>query len=226
MGLLKGIILSLLGKPCAVWEGLAATEAEFLDGQVCLCRQIIIVRWWAMLRADDTLTVIIDVQERLLDHMHEASELRANAARLIEGCGALGVPVGFTEQYPEGLGPTVEELRRLLDGCQSFEKKVFSCWRQNDFQKWLAASGRKSVILAGIEAHVCVYQTARDLADNGFHVEVAADAVSSRRPENRDVALAKLQMKGVDLTSTEMALFELLGEAKGEAFKTVNRLVR
>ncbi len=179
-----------------------------------------------MLSANDTVAIIIDVQERLIDHMHDADQVKANAARLIEGCGILGVPVAFTEQYPKGLGPTIDELRTLLADCIRFEKQVFSCWRQDDFQRWLVNSERNNVLLAGIETHVCVSQTAVDLLENGFHVEVVADAVSSRREENREIGLSKMQRRGADLTSTEMALFELLRVAKGDRFKAVSRLVR
>ncbi len=179
-----------------------------------------------MLSKDNTVLVVIDVQEKLMRVMHERDALVTNLEKLVQGANALGLPIIWLEQNPRGLGPTVPEVARHLDGRAPIEKLSFSCCGTQAFQGALDSLGRNQVLLCGIEAHVCVYQTARDLLDSGREVEVVADAVSSRVAENKAIALRKIESAGGKLSCVEMALFELLGAAEGDAFKAVLKIVK
>jgi len=177
------------------------------------------------LDAASAVLVVVDVQGRLA-RLVEGSEVVIDAVgRLVRGAGVLGVPVLATEQNPEGLGPTVEEVAPLLPS-PPIPKRAFSCWGEPAFREALEATGRRDVLLAGIEAHVCVYQTAVDLREAGWRVHVAADAVSSRTAANRQVGLEKMCSAGAEVTSVETALFEMLRVAEGPAFKEVLRIVK
>ena len=179
-----------------------------------------------MLKTSDTALAIIDVQGRLASIVHEKEELLRNLQILIGGAKALELPILWLEQYPKGLGPTVPEVADLLPGQKPLEKLCFSACGQEHFPEKLRESGRRQVLIAGIETHVCVYQTTRDLLDRGYHVEVVADAVSSRQPENKRIALARIRDEGAAVTSVEMALFELLRTAEAAQFKEIARLVK
>jgi nicotinamidase-related amidase len=178
---------------------------------------------------NDAVLVVIDVQERLMPVIHERFDVERNVERLIRGAHILGVPAIVTEQYVKGLGPTVEPLRAALEetgGYRPIEKNCFSAHGCDPFAAQLAALDRRQVLLAGVETHVCVYQTAQDLLGAGRQVWIAADAVSSRTARNRDIALQRLVSEGAKLSSTEMALFELLGVAGTEEFRAVSKLVK
>ncbi|MBM4153800.1 MAG: hydrolase [Lentisphaerae bacterium] len=179
-----------------------------------------------MLKIENTVLVLVDVQERLLVAMHEREALVASLTRLLRGAAALGVPVVVTEQIPEKLGPTVPALAAAAGSPHALAKSCFSCAGLPAFLDRVRGLGRTQVILCGIEAHVCVYQTARDLLDAGYHVEVVADAVSSRSPENRRLALDRMAREGAAVTSVEMALFELQRVASGDAFKALLGIVK
>ncbi|MCY2929644.1 MAG: isochorismatase family protein [Planctomycetota bacterium] len=178
-----------------------------------------------MLTTDKTLLVIVDIQDKLARVMPERDALAQSASRLIRGANALGVPILFTEQNPAGLGPTVAELRPLLPG-EPIVKRAFSCCGERAFVQALRAAGRRQILLAGIETHVCVYQTARDLRADGYDVEVVVDAVASRTPANRALGLEKIRAAGAAVTSVEAALFELLAVAEGPAFKEILKIVK
>jgi nicotinamidase-related amidase len=178
---------------------------------------------------NDAVLVVIDVQERLMAVIHERFEVERNIERLIRGAHLLGVPVIVTEQYAKGLGPTVEPLRRTLEetsGYRPIEKECFSACGSKPFSAQLGALDRRQVLLAGVETHVCVYQTARDLLSEGRAVSIVADAMSSRTPRNRDLGLQRMTADGARLSSTEMALFELLGVAGTEEFRAISKLVK
>ena len=173
--------------------------------------------------------VIIDVQERLMPVIHERFAVELHLERLIRGCHILGVPAIVTEQYVKGLGATVEPLRRALEetsGYRPIEKNCFSAQGCEVFSVQLAALERGQVLLAGVEAHVCVYQTAEDLLAKGFAVTLIADAISSRTAQNKELALRRLVSDGAKLSSTEMALFELLGTAGTDEFRAISGLVK
>ena len=179
-----------------------------------------------MLTTDNTVLVLVDVQGKLAQAMDGREALAQNLRKLVQGVQVFGLPILWLEQNPAGLGPTIPELAELLPGQTPIAKCSFSCCGDEPFMTALRSTGRKQVLLAGIEAHVCIYQTAADLLNLGYEVEVVADAVSSRTAHNRQLALAKVQQLGARLTGVEMALFELLGKAEGPAFKAMLRIVK
>ncbi len=175
-----------------------------------------------LLERDRTALVVVDVQEAFRPAVGEFDAVARNAAILVQGARILGVPVVVTEQYPRGLGETVPELAEHLDGIPRLEKEAFSAARAEGFD----LGGRDQALVCGIETHVCVAQTVGDLLDDGVDVQVATDAVTSRTAANRRAGLAKMEASGAMLTSTEMALFELLGRAGTPEFKEVQALVK
>lgn len=176
-----------------------------------------------------TVLVVIDVQEKLMPVIENADEVVANIERLIRGCHILGVPTLITQQYTKGLGATVAPVRRALEessGYNPIEKMDFSAGRCDAFAAQVSALDRRMVLLAGVETHVCVYQTGRDLLAKNLAVSVVGDAVSSRTTGNRDIALQRLLSDGAKITSTEMALFELTGISGTDEFRAISKLVR
>jgi nicotinamidase-related amidase len=166
--------------------------------------------------------LIIDIQEKLLPVIHEGDRVVRNVERLVRGAHVLGVPVVVTEQYVKGLGPTVATLRQALEettGYQPVEKSCFSA-------HGCVTLERRQVLVAGVETHVCVYQSVVDLLKAGHEVTVIADAVSSRAPENRDIALQRMVAEGAKLSSTEMALFELTVVSGTDEFRAISRLIK
>jgi nicotinamidase-related amidase len=178
-----------------------------------------------MLTRNEAVLMVVDVQGKLARLMHEADALFDSLSRLVRGARVLEVPVLATEQNPKGLGPTVEEVRPHLPS-DAIPKMAFSCCGEAAVVEALEATGRRQVLLAGIETHICVYQTARDLLAGGREVHVVADAVSSRSPRNREVGLAKMRAAGAEITSVETALFEMLEVAEGPAFKEILAIVK
>ena len=175
---------------------------------------------------DDTVLVIIDVQEKLFRFMNEKEMLVQNLQKLIRGALILGIPIILTEQYPNGLGPTITEVAELMPTVNHIPKFSFSCCGEGRFLQEVHTLNRKHIIIAGIETHVCVYQTAADLVNLGYQVQVVADCVSSRTSFNTTIALERLKSEGVILTSTEMVLFELLKTAENTKFKEFQRIIK
>jgi nicotinamidase-related amidase len=175
-----------------------------------------------LLRPHTAALLVIDEQERLMPVIHEADRVVANTNQLIEGCGVLGVERYVTEQYPKGLGHTQEGV--ALDGLAVFEKSCFSCLLQDELGGHLR--GKRSLILCGVEAHICVLKTALDGLAAGFEVHVVADAVSSRTADNHRYALDRLRQAGAFIASTEMILFQLMDYAGTESFKAISRLIK
>ena len=171
----------------------------------------------------DSALLIIDVQTKLMDKMADRDRIVANIARLIDGAKVLGVAVQATEQYPKGIGPTVPELAARLPTRP--EKLTFSCCGLPELTESFRSQGISKLLLAGIETHVCVQQTALDLIAQGFRVYVAADAVCSRKEIDREVGLRRMERAGAVLTTTEAALFEWTECAGTPEFKQISRLV-
>jgi len=170
--------------------------------------------------------LVVDVQERLWTVMRERQRLAERIAVAGRGCRLLGVPVFLTEQYPQGLGPTIAPVRSALDDIVPLVKMTFSCCGLAELPALLRKKGVGQVILAGIEAHVCVLQTALDLIDDGFQVHLLADAVSSRYSIDEETALRRLSREGVVLSTVETALFELLTTAQDPEFKEISKLIK
>jgi nicotinamidase-related amidase len=180
----------------------------------------------ATLNIASTVLLLIDFQERLFPVMHEKEKLLRNTVKLVQGAKVLEIPVILTEQYPKGLGPTIPEIKSLIPEIKPIEKVCFNCCDEGAFKSALESSRRKQVLIAGIEAHICVYQTAMALTGAGYEVQVASDCISSRDPENKLAALSKMVAAGISITTMEMALFELLKVAAGEKFKQISAIVK
>jgi len=179
-----------------------------------------------MLTVTDSVLLVIDVQEKLFRVMYQKEQLADNLQRLVKGIQVMEVPVLVTEQYPQGLGPTIPEISQLLADVKPYPKVNFSCCGDEGFLQAFKQLRRKQVIIAGIESHVCVYQTAADLIAAGYEVYVVSDAVSSRTEQNRDLGIKMMLQSGTKLTSTEAALFELLKVAKGDKFKAISQIFK
>ncbi len=178
-----------------------------------------------MLTSANSVLLIVDLQGKLAQLMTDRETLFANVVRMIRGAQALAVPILWVEQVPSKLGPTIPEVAQLLPALEPIAKTSFSCAREPAFIAALEQLGRKQVLLVGIEAHICVYQSAADLLAAGYHVEVVEDAVSSRIASDKGVALRKMRSLGISLSSAEMALFELMGDAGHPAFRDVQALL-
>jgi nicotinamidase-related amidase len=175
----------------------------------------------------DALLLLIDVQDKLARAMppEGMARLTKNAGVLLKVARRLGLPVVASEQYKKGLGDTIPELRELLASVP-IEKLEFSCGASKPVAREILKTGRKQVIVAGMEAHVCVFQTVRDLLRGGFAVFLPQDAIVSRTEENRQVGLRLCEKAGATLTSTETVLFDLLGVAGTPEFKELAPLIR
>jgi nicotinamidase-related amidase len=179
-----------------------------------------------MLLKEDAVLVVVDVQGRLATLMFQKDEFYANVVRMIKGALALDIPVLWNEQLPDKLGDTIPEIREVLSGRQPLVKSAFSCCGNEAFNAQLLQTGRRQVLLVGMETHVCVYQTAVDLLDKGYEVYLVADAVSSRFKENKEIGIQAIRDLGARITSVEMALFEMLKVAEGDQFKQVIKIVK
>lgn len=181
------------------------------------------------LHRDDTVLLVIDIQERLGAAMEPArfERLVKNTGILIQTAKTLGLPVLVTEQYPKGLGHTVAALTELLpEGTTPVEKVAFSCGAVKELARQLFALQRRQVIVVGMETHVCVFQTVRDLVAGGYAPFVARDAVLSRTTENHDTGLELMRESGATISSTETLVFDLLGAAGTPEFKALSPLVK
>lgn len=174
--------------------------------------------------------LIIDVQEKLLGAIAGKDRVVEHCVKLVRAARMLGVPITISEQYPQGLGPTVEPIRDAFANDGSVVDKVeFSCLRSEPLRERLhelRRQGRPQVVIGGIEAHVCVLQTAIDLEAQGFEAFVVADAVGSRSKESRKLALARLLSSRVDVVTSEMVLFEWLEKAGTQEFRELQALIK
>jgi nicotinamidase-related amidase len=178
------------------------------------------------LNSAPAVLVVVDIQTKLLPVVHNYPLVLDNLRKIILGVQVLKIPILLTEQYPRGLGTTVEEIQSLLTEYRPIVKQTFSCWQDSIFQEALRRQKKRQVLICGIESHICVYQTSLDLVENGFDVFLLTDAVSSRTIENRSLALNNLEKAGIQLTSVEMALFEMLKDSSDPAFKQISRIVK
>ncbi|HZP39032.1 MAG TPA: hydrolase [Methylomirabilota bacterium] len=182
----------------------------------------------ALVREQSAL-VVIDVQERLFPAMDSdhREEVMRNLKVLAAAAQRLELPTLATEQYPKGLGHTLPEMKAALPtGLEPIEKVAFSCWAVESFRTRLASTGKRQILLGGIEAHVCVLMSALDLLAAGYGVHVVADAVTSRTQANWRLAMDYLRQAGAVVTTTETALFQLLGQADSDTFRELARLIR
>lgn len=179
-----------------------------------------------MICREDSLLLIIDVQDRLFPVMNEREKLLKSLMALIQGITVFKMPILIAEQYPQGLGHTIEDVQKMLPQVATFEKITFSCCEDTALYDAVKATGKKKIIIAGTETHVCVYQTCMDLLAQGYEVYLVADAIASRTPGNKQIALNLMHDAGAKITSTEIVLFEILRKAQGEEFKQISSIVK
>ncbi len=165
--------------------------------------------------------LLIDFQEKLFPHVHEHQRVMARIDLLLSAANLMHIPLLLTEQYPKGLGSTIEEIRKALPQAQPLEKMDFSCVPASGFRERLSSFNRDQIVVAGIETHICVAQTALDLARQGDNVFVVADATSSRRPLDAQIALQRMDRNGLTVTTAEAVVFEWLRRAGTEEFKAM-----
>lgn len=175
---------------------------------------------------ENTIALVIDIQEKLLPAMFEKEEIERNIKILINGLNALNIPIIVTEQYPKGLGNTINSVKELFNDFNAIEKLSFSCMDEPKFVDKLKSTGKKNVVITGIEAHVCVNQTVIDLIANGFTPIVVVDCISSRKPSDKQTGLERMKCEGAIFTTYEAILFELCRFAGNEAFKIISKLVK
>ena len=179
-----------------------------------------------MLNVDNAVLLVVDIQERLVN-MLEKDTVVAKSCALGNTARILGVDTIVTEQYPKGLGNTIEPLKSALgDNVTYFEKTAFSVLNENGFEEILKNTGKKHVILCGIEAHICVYQTAMDLISKGYEVTLVKDASASRNKFEFKTGVELMKQNGVNISCVEIVLFELLKSAKNPNFKEVQALIK
>jgi nicotinamidase-related amidase len=175
---------------------------------------------------EKTAAVVIDVQEKLFPHIHDGENVLKNCRKLIEGLQILSVSIIVTQQYTRGLGPTVEGIKNMFPEFNYIEKISFSCCEEPRFAERLSAPDKPYIILCGIEAHVCVLQTCLDLLTGGFRPVIAEDCISSRKPDDKRVAVERMRQEGAIITTYESLLFELTRRAGTEIFKRISGIVK
>ncbi|MDX9959710.1 MAG: hydrolase [Spirochaetia bacterium] len=176
--------------------------------------------------AETSIGLVVDIQERLFPHIADRQPLLDRTRLLIRGLQVLGLPMLVTQQYTRGLGPTIPEIQELFTGFSALEKRSFSCVDDAAIAASLKSTGRKFVLIAGIETHVCILQTALDLKAAGYQPVVVTDCVSSRSLADKDTALRRLASEGAILTGSESLLFELLRTSESPKFKEISSLVK
>ncbi|MCP4727707.1 MAG: hydrolase [bacterium] len=170
---------------------------------------------------ENTLIVIVDIQDKLADLMYGKDRVIRNVSKLIKVSRILNIPVVVTEQYPQGLGKTVPEIKKLLRTAEPIEKVSFSCGGSEDFLMALEALDRPNIVLTGMETHICVLQTALDLINKGYIVGIVQDAVCSYKENDMGIAMTRMQREGVYQLTTEMIIYEFLEKAGTEEFKAL-----
>lgn len=180
-----------------------------------------------MLNIDETGLIVVDFQGKLAQIVHESDAVQEKMTQLIKGAQLLDIPIIWLEQYPQGLGPTVEEIKQLLShNNEPIAKMRFSACETSEFQAALKELNKDNYLVAGIEAHICVYQTVHELLSADKHVEYVQDAISSRTLQNKQIAINKMNLLGAFPTSVEMALFELMETAEHPHFREISKIIK
>lgn len=177
------------------------------------------------LHPETTLCIVVDIQERLMPVLHQAESLVEKSRTILQGLHALEIPVIATEQYPKGLGSTVNAVKLLLENAPIFEKTRFSAYT-DEVAAALKQHNRRNIILVGAEAHVCMLQTVLDLREAGYDVYIPFECTTSRNPANKENALEQMRDNGAVVSNVESILFELMEDAKHPAFKTISKLIQ
>ncbi len=178
------------------------------------------------LEKENTVGLIIDIQERLFPVMYEKEKFLETTKTLVEGLQLLNIPLLITQQYSKGLGESIPEIKSIITSFQAIEKRAFSCCDEPEINQKLSALKARNIIICGIESHVCVLQTAIDLKGAGFNPVVVMDCVSSRQPESIDLAKERFHYEEIMMTSMESILFELTRSSAAPEFRTISKLVK
>ena len=180
-----------------------------------------------LLNTDTSLLLIVDIQEKLIAAQHNKDEIAKNASILTEAAKILNIPTVLSEQYPKGLGSTINLIKnKLSQAAHFFEKTSFNCCCESGFNELIKSFGRKQIFVCGIESHVCVHQTVYDLISLGYEVHIIQDAISSRKEYEYKIGLERMINNGAIPSCTEMALFELIKGAKHPEFKAIQNLIK
>ena len=183
-------------------------------------------RFNKLLKSEKTALLIIDIQERILPVISNHQRVLDNTMKLIKGFKIIGLPIYYTEQYPKGLGPTVSSITEELGDLKPFDKMSFSCSGAGDLFEEFKKKNLSQIVICGIESHVCVQQTVLDLIENRIQVNLAADAVSSRKEIDYNTSLERMRQHGAEVTTTESILFELLNICGTPQFKDISKIVK
>jgi nicotinamidase-related amidase len=175
---------------------------------------------------NETAAIVIDIQEKLLPHIHEGENILQNCLKLIDGLKVLTIPIIITQQYTRGLGSTVPAIINKFPEFRYIEKITFSCCDEPAFSEQVTRLDKPSIVLCGIESHVCVLQTCLDLLKMGITPFVVEDCVSSRRLNDKLIAVERMRQEGAQITTMESLLFELTRSAGNEIFKSISRIVK
>lgn len=178
------------------------------------------------LRAEETAALFIDFQERLVPAIYLNDAIVEKTVILAKGLQEFNVPMAFSQQYTKGLGETVPSVKEAVADFTYLEKTSFSCCDCDEIAAWVKQTGKKNILVCGVEAHICVMQTVLDLLDAGLNVFVVADCIGSRKAYDKEIGLKRMEKEGAYLTTCEAALFELTGGAKSPQFKTISKLVK
>lgn len=178
-----------------------------------------------LIQAASTALLIIDIQEKLMPVVQDKEQVFLNTNRLLKTAQILNIPTIITEQYPNGLGHTCTDIE-IPENTQVIEKICFSCLQSQQVIETLQKHHIKSLIIGGVESHICVLKTALEAMNTGLEVHVVADAVSSRTAENKQIALERMKQSGAFIVSTEMILFQLIDKAGTDAFKFISKLIK
>jgi nicotinamidase-related amidase len=176
--------------------------------------------------ATDSILVVIDAQEKLVRMIHNREQVTETIARMLRFASIFDIPVVLTEHYPKGLGYTVDDVKEAAPAYEPILKRIFSCFGVPEFADALAQSGRKRLLIVGIETHICVSQTVHDALHRGYQVQVIADGVGTRRKEDHEIALARLRQAGAVITTSEALIYEVTLRADTDEFKKVLDLVK
>ncbi len=175
---------------------------------------------------EQTVLLVVDIQGKLARLVADSEIMIQQTRKLIAVAQILQIPTIFTEQVPDKIGSTIDEIKSICKDFRPVIKTSFSCWIEPVFQKSLKALGRKQVVICGIEAHVCVFQTVADLLNQQYSVQVVADAVASRQAFHKEIALSRMRQLGAQISCTEMTATELLRIAQGDQFKKILQLIK
>ncbi|MFT6154621.1 MAG: nicotinamidase-related amidase [Bermanella sp.] len=179
-----------------------------------------------MLRKENAGLIVTDIQGKLARLVHDSDNIIANCVKLIKGAQALGLPIIWLEQNPDKLGPTVDDISSLLSTQNPIPKFSFNACDEPQFIQAVSAVNVNTWLICGIEAHICVYQTAMHLKHLGYSVQLVSDCISSRTLDNKNLGVSKLSNNGIELTGLEMCLYELIKDCREKEFKNILSLIK